>query len=151
MDRGVCWATVHGIAKSRTWLSNSHFQYFSLKKVWGCIRYNYLMTQGDSILCTQTKPCVRCIPGPRALSLEVSWGCWGGDRGPCSMSRFRLQGGGHLWPMPWALTSAESLEVWIRNQPRGTSHFLSAEPGFFITSPDGWDLELSWDGNLDSR
>ena len=46
-----------------------------IKKVWGCIRYNYLMTQGDSILCTQTKPCVRCIPGPRAPSLEVSWGC----------------------------------------------------------------------------
>ena len=24
MDRGAWWATVHGVAKSRTWLSNSH-------------------------------------------------------------------------------------------------------------------------------
>ena len=25
MDRGAWWATVHGVAKSQTWLSNYHF------------------------------------------------------------------------------------------------------------------------------
>ena len=34
MDRGVWWATVHGVAKSQTWLSNwTHTQ------VWGCLRH----------------------------------------------------------------------------------------------------------------
>ena len=30
MDRGACWATVHGVANSWTWLSNFHFLFIYL-------------------------------------------------------------------------------------------------------------------------
>ena len=35
--RGAWWATVHGVAKSQTRLSNSHFQ-FHFADVWGTVR-----------------------------------------------------------------------------------------------------------------
>ena len=35
MDRGAWWATVHGVTKSRTWLSDFHFHYDSVTSIWG--------------------------------------------------------------------------------------------------------------------
>ena len=45
MDRGIWWATVHGVTKSRTWLSNFTFYV-------GCIDiYNYYVFLLDWSLC----------------------------------------------------------------------------------------------------
>ena len=43
MDRGAWWATVHGVAKSGTWLSNFTFTFKSKRPgSKGCIVYNYM-------------------------------------------------------------------------------------------------------------
>ena len=33
MDRGAWWATVHGVAKSRAWLSNQHVHFHTLDEI----------------------------------------------------------------------------------------------------------------------
>ena len=52
MDRGAWWATVHGVAKSRTWLSNWHALFmlmtyhhtvFIYVSAGGCMRYLYFL------------------------------------------------------------------------------------------------------------
>ena len=40
MDWGAWWATIHGVAKSRTWLSNFTFTFFHV-----CIGFNIQKTQ----------------------------------------------------------------------------------------------------------
>ena len=35
MDRGACWASVHGVTKSQTWLSNEYFSKNKLTEVYG--------------------------------------------------------------------------------------------------------------------
>ena len=48
MDRGAWHATVHGVSKSQTWLSNFHFQELR-------INWNKLYTEGGILLCVLKK------------------------------------------------------------------------------------------------
>ena len=57
MDRGAWWATVHGIAKSQTWLINQDFLYIIVISGWGT-RVEYRLDQRIEHFGV-TKPCLQ--------------------------------------------------------------------------------------------
>ena len=53
MDRGACRATVHGVVKSGTWLSDDHFQFIHIWTFW---EFAHWQTWGRCIGQTQSQP-----------------------------------------------------------------------------------------------
>ena len=67
MDRGAWWAVVHGVAKSRTWLSNAFIAYPSSKnKVYGVLQVTSIPHSGPFVketVFTKERECVFLFSG----------------------------------------------------------------------------------------
>ena len=80
MDRGAWQVTVHGVAKSRTWLSDFHFeQVYSLVKGHPEVLKKHPPGASDQcLLCEASHPCPRFPVSSRGPSgiLWTNWGPW---------------------------------------------------------------------------
>ena len=65
MDRGAWWATVHGVAESWTWLSDTHTHTHTQRYVRVCLEVQAQPSEVNKNGCTPSSHCWMSLPGSK--------------------------------------------------------------------------------------